>query len=266
MDGPTTLTRPRADAEAQDRDVAERPGGNERTDGRAERSPERSPERPPMAERLMPLIEDDIVEGRLAPGERLDEVRLAERHGVSRTPVREALRRLAETGLVTLRPHRGAVVAVLEPHRVVEAFEVMAEMEAMAGRLAARRIRPDEITELRAIHAECEAAAESGDADGYYAANGRFHHLIYTAAGNGFLLGEATRLHARLKPYRRLQLRAPRRLAASLGEHEAVLVAIEAGDSAAAADALRAHVVVQGERFGDLLRAMAARDDRVGTP
>ena len=213
-----------------------------------------------MAERLVPLIEDDIVEGRLAPGERLDEVGLAARHGVSRTPVREALRRLAETGLVTLRPRRGAVVAALEPTRVAEAFEVMAELEAMAGRLAARRIRAKEIAALRLIHAECEAAAAHGHADGYYAANGRFHHLVYTAAGNGFLLGEATKLHARLKPYRRLQLRAPRRLAASLAEHEAVLAALEAGDGAAAADALRAHVSVQGERFGDLLRLMSERE------
>ena len=213
-----------------------------------------------MADRLVPLIEDDIVEGRLAPGERLDEAGLAARHGVSRTPVREALRRMAETGLVTLRPRRGAVVAALEPARVVEAFEVMAELEAMAGRLAARRIRAGEMAALRAVHAECEAAAARGSADGYYAANGRFHHLIYTAAGNGFLLGEASRLHARLKPYRRLQLRAPQRLAASLAEHEAVLAALEAGDGAGAAVALRDHVAVQGERFGDLLRAMAMRD------
>ena len=212
---------------------------------------------PPMAERLVPIIEDDIVEGRIAPGTRLDELSLAERHGVSRTPVREALRRLAETGLVVVRPRRGAVVAKLEPHAVVEMFEVMAEVEAFAGRLAARRARPDETAAMRAAHRDCVAAAGRNDADGYYAANERFHRLIYDASGNGFLADEAGRLHTRLKPYRRLQLRAPRRLAASLGEHEHVLAAIEAGDGERAADALRDHVRVQGERFGDLLRLMA---------
>ena len=209
-----------------------------------------------MADRLVPLIEDDIVEGRLPPGTRLDEVRLAERHGVSRTPVREALRRLAETGLVAVRPHRGAVVVRLEPHAVVQMFEVMAEIEAYSGRLAARRATEAELARMTAAHESCGAAEAAGDADGYYAANERFHRLIYAASGNGFLADEAGRMHARLKPYRRLQLRAPRRLAASLREHEAILAALRAGDGARAADALRAHVAVQGERFGDLLRAM----------
>ena len=212
-----------------------------------------------MADRLVPLIEDDIVEGRLPPGTRLDEIGLAERHGVSRTPVREALRRLAETGLVEVRPRRGAQVAELEPHAVVEMFEVMAEIEAYAGRLAARRARSEEIAALDDAHEACMTAEARGDADAYYAANERFHHLIYAASGNRFLAQEAARMHVRLKPYRRLQLRAPRRLATSLREHQAVLDAIRAGEGEAAAATLRAHVTVQGERFGDLLRMMETR-------
>ena len=212
----------------------------------------------PMAERLVPIIEDDIVEGRLPPGTRLDEVGLAARHGMSRTPVREALRRLGQTGLVEIRPRRGAVVVRPEPHAVVEMFEVMAELEAYAGRLAARRARTDEIEALVRIHQDCMGAEADGNTDAYYAANERFHRLIYTASGNGFLADEAGRMHSRLKPYRRLQLRAPRRLGASLREHQTVLDALRVGNGDATATALRAHVAVQGERFGDLLRAMEA--------
>ena len=207
-----------------------------------------------IADRLVPLIEDDIVEGRLLPGTRLDEAGLAERHGVSRTPVREALLRLGETGLVEVRARRGAVVARLEPHAVAEMFEVMAEIEAYAGRLAARRARPEEIEALVRAHGGCTRAEAHGDTDAYYAANERFHRLIYLASGNRFLCQEANRMHTRLKPYRRLQLRAPRRLAASLGEHETVLEALRSGNGDGAATALRGHIAVQGERFGDLLR------------
>src|SRR3546814_18041549 len=89
-----------------------------------------------LAERL----EEDIVSGRFAPGERLDEVSLATSFGVSRTPVREVLQRLASSGLVELRPRRGAIVAQISIGRLVEMFEVMAELEGMCGRLAARRM------------------------------------------------------------------------------------------------------------------------------
>ena len=211
---------------------------------------------PSKVERLRSAIEDDIVSGALPPATRLDEIGIAERYGVSRTPVREALRELAATGLVELRPRRGAVVAVLDAPAVAERFEVMAEIEAMAGRLAARRIRDDELDALRATHEDCTQAAARGDTDAYYRANERFHRLIYRASGNAFLEEEAGRLHTRLKPYRRLQLRTRHRLRTSLAEHESVLAALEAGDGAAAAEALRGHVGVQGERFGDLLREM----------
>ena len=211
---------------------------------------------PSKSERLRPAIEDDIVSGAMPPGTRLDEVGLAERYGVSRTPVREALRELAATGLVELRPRRGAVVAVLDAPAVAERFEVMAEIEAMAGRLAARRASEDELDALREAHEGCVRAADTADTDAYYDANERFHRLLYRASGNAFLEEEAGRLHTRLKPYRRLQLRTRHRLRASLSEHEAILAALEAGNGPAAAEALRAHVSVQGERFGDLLREM----------
>ncbi len=105
-----------------------------------------------LSEQLCEKIEEQIVTGALRPGARLDEQELAAEFGVSRTPIREALIQLASAGLVDTRPRRGAVVAEIEPHRLCEMFDVMAELEAMCARLAARRITEDEIASLRAAH------------------------------------------------------------------------------------------------------------------
>lgn len=209
---------------------------------------------------LREQLEDDIVMGRYRPGERLDEVSLARRFGVSRTPIREAIIQLAETGLLEMRPHRGAYVAMVGPREMVEIFEVMAELEGMCGRLAARRIEADEIDRLRALHQECAAAVAENDPDTYYAVNGEFHDVIYQASRNSYLADEAHALHRRLRVYRRLQLRVGGRLRTSLAEHEAIIAALAAHDAARANQLCREHVLVQGERFSDLVSSLAELD------
>lgn len=201
-------------------------------------------------------LEDDIATGRLTPGARLDEASLAARFGVSRTPVREMLRQLAAQGLVELRPYRGAIVSSPDPKSLMEMFEVMAELEAMCGRLAARRLTEENEKELAATLEACSEAAENGDPDAYYYENERFHRAIYKASGNTFLAEQALILHKRLAPFRRLQLRVRNRLHLSQREHEGIVAAITAGDPDEAEDALRAHVVVQGERFADLVASL----------
>ena len=166
------------------------------------------------ADELRDRLEQEVVTGELHPGERLDEQSLADRFGVSRTPIREALIQLAASGLVTLHPRRGAFVAALGLKQIVERFEVMAALEGMCGALAARRITDDERRLLLAAHEACAAEAASGGPDAYYYQNERFHHVIYEACHNAFLALQARQLHGRLKPYRRLQLRARSRVAA----------------------------------------------------
>ncbi len=207
--------------------------------------------------RLRDEIENEILTGRLPPGTRLDEVPLAARFGVSRTPIREALMQLSAAGLIEIRPRRGAIVTEIGPERLVEMFAVMAELESMAGRLAARRHTEADATALCTTLDACRAAAGAGETDVYYYENERFHQTIYAASYNGFLIEQCTGLHRRLKPYRRLQLRVGNRMATSLAEHEAVVTAILARDSQAAADALRDHIAIQGERFGDLVASLA---------
>lgn len=208
-----------------------------------------------MSEHLRERIEEQIATGELAPGSALDEASLAEQFGVSRTPVREALIQLCAEGLIEMRPRRGAVVANIGLARLIEMFEVMAELEAMCGRLAARRMTARERDALVAAHSACEAA--QGDPDAYFYCNERFHAAIYAGSHNGFLAEQALQMHRRLRPYRRLQLRVRDRLPSSFVEHAAVVSAIVAGDAQAAAQALREHVMVQGERFGDLLASLA---------
>jgi DNA-binding GntR family transcriptional regulator len=209
-----------------------------------------------IAAKLHDAIEQDIATGVLPPGARLDEMSLAQRYMASRTPVREALRLLAASGMVELRPRRGAVVAELGPERLYEMFEVMAELEAMCGRLAARRVTPATRQALFAAHEACRAA--TGDPDAYYLANEAFHQAIYRASGNGVLMEQCLALQKRLRPYRRLQLRVGNRVGRSFAEHEHIVAAIAAGNGAEAMAALTAHVVVQGERFADLVASLAS--------
>lgn len=205
------------------------------------------------AQSLRDVLEDEIVMGRFRPGERLDEQSLANRFEVSRTPIREAFMQLASTGLVVLQPRRGAFVASLSFKDVIERFEVMAALEGMCGALAARRITDAKQQELEKAHEECARNAAEGNPDAYYYANERFHRAIYEACQNAFLAEQARQLHTRLKPYRRLQLRARSRVASSLSEHQAIVDAIRAGDSEAAERLLRDHVLIQGERLADFI-------------
>jgi len=198
-------------------------------------------------------IEERIVTGVYPPGTRLDEQELAKAFGVSRTPIREALIQLASIGLIDIKPRRGATVPEVGADRVCEMFEVMAELEAMCGRLAARRITPIEQHALQEAHNACLAARDANTPDIYYQLNEVFHQRIYQASHNAFLIEQTTALHRRLRPYRRLQLRVRNRMSSSFDEHQAIVSAICKGDSELASELLRTHVMVQGERFTDLV-------------
>ena len=210
------------------------------------------------SDELREAIEEKIAIGVYPPRMRLDEAVLLAEFGVSRTPLREALIQLAYQGLIELRPRRGAVVAELSPQRLVEMFEVMAELEAMCGRLAARRMTADDQVQLLAAHNACKSAAKSQNPDDYYYANEKFHFAIYAASHNGYLEEQSRQLHRKTRVYRRLQLRVRDRISNSFAEHDGVVNAILAGDSELTAERLRKHVAIQGERFGDLISSLSA--------
>jgi len=209
-----------------------------------------------QTERIRHALEDAILTGRLAPGERLDEQALAERFEVSRTPVREALNRLASSRLVELRPRQGAVVAVLSVPELIEMFEVMSELEGLCARLAARRATPEERALLREAHDACRERAEAGDHEGFYLENKRFHEIIYAASHNRFLEESTINLRSRVAPYRRHVTYRPGRMKESIVEHEAVVEAIAAGDAAGAQARMHHHVNLLGDGFADFLASL----------
>jgi DNA-binding GntR family transcriptional regulator len=214
------------------------------------------------SESLREQIEERIITGTYPPGTRLDEMELAGAFGVSRTPIREALIQLEAGGFIERRPRKGWAVCAIPPGRLCEMFDVMAELEAMCARLAARRASDDDHRRIREAHEACEQARLSDDPDAYYRLNEQFHHAIYEASHNAFLVEQAKALHRRLRPYRRLQLRVRNRMATSFDEHGRVVAAILAGDGGQAAEHLRSHVVVQGDRFADLVASIESLTPR----
>ena len=176
-------------------------------------------------------IEELIFDGTFSDGERLDEEQLSERFAVSRTPIREALLRLAQSGLVEHFPRRGVFVRQPGPIELMEMFEVMAELEATCARFAATRISDAAIRDLNDTNDRCNAAVQANDTDLYYRENEQFHAILYRESGNRFLEQECLRLQRRLQPFRRTQLRLRGRLKQSMREHEQIVSALEAGDA-----------------------------------
>jgi DNA-binding GntR family transcriptional regulator len=196
------------------------------------------------AAELAAALADDILRGRLTPGLRLDEQELAQRFGVSRTPVREALGQLAATGLVEHRPRRGVIVAVISPLRLHEMFAVMAELEASASRLAATAMTAEQRQGLDASHRASQTAVHHSRIDDYEHFNQEFHTRIYAGCHNSYLRDLLNATRTRLAPFRRAQFNLLGRLAASWREHDAVVEAILRGDGEGAARAMREHLTV----------------------
>jgi DNA-binding GntR family transcriptional regulator len=207
------------------------------------------PENPTHAERLATAIADGILSGELQPGVRLDEVSLAQQHGVSRTPVREALRQLTTSGLIDMRPRKGAIVSKATPEQVESLFVAMAEMEATCARLAAMSMTPIERRRLQARHEAMIALAAGGDTVAYSDSNVAFHSAIYAGAHNAPLAQFTLNLRRRVGPFRRAQFQVEGRLMRSSQEHEAVVRAIVSGDAAGAHAAMLHHVGLVEDAF-----------------
>jgi DNA-binding GntR family transcriptional regulator len=202
-----------------------------------------------LAEELRLQLADEIIAGVLEPGAALDETNLARRFRVSRTPVREAIRQLAASGLVEARAHRGALVARPSAERLLGMFEAMAELEALCAGLSAERMTGTERRALENTHEEMRALIQVGDPQHFHEVNEAFHNAIYAGAHNGYLAEMTLATRARVQPFRRAQFRNLGRLAKSHVEHDQVVVAIMRGDRNGAASAMRAHIVTVREEY-----------------
>lgn len=202
-----------------------------------------------LAEELRSQLADDIVRGALEPGSSLDESDIARRFSVSRTPVREALRQLAASGLVDSRPHRGAVVARPTIGQLNAMFEAMAELEALCAGLAAERMPAAQRHELEGLHERLRLLSYEGNPQLFHEANEAFHNAIYAGSQNGYVADMTLATRVRVQPFRRAQFRNLGRLAKSYVEHNRVVVAIMRGDRVGAASAMRDHIETVREEY-----------------
>lgn len=221
---------------------------------------------PTKARQIQQAIADDIVHGRLAPGTALDETSIAATFGVSRTPIREAMRQLEAIGLINARARRGAVVADLSDRQLDEMFAVMAELEALCARWSAIAMTAAERRHLLALQEESERLVSAGRREAYVEFNNRFHEAIYGGAHNQFLAELALSVRTRCAPFRRAQFETLGRLAKSHAEHAAVVTAIQRGDADAAATEMRAHIIVVRTAVDAVTGAMARRRSEQAGP
>ena len=201
------------------------------------------------SEELRLQLADEIVRGVYAPGAPLDETRIANRFSVSRTPVREAIRLLAASGLVEVRPHRAAVVARPDAGQLAGMFEAMAELEGLCAGFAAERMTGTERRGLEDIHERLRALIQRGDPQYYHEVNEAFHARIYAGAHNDYLADMTLATRARVQPFRRAQFRNLGRLAKSHVEHDRVMTAILRGDRSGAAGAMLAHILTVRDEY-----------------
>ena len=201
-----------------------------------------------QADKVRAALEEDILRGVLLPGTVLEEGRIAEQYDVSRTPVREAINQLVFAGLVEKPARRRAVVCEMDTSKLLELFEVLAELEGFCAALAAERMSDKELRELQEVHDGAQAALDvEGSGQKYVGLGRRFHELITDGCRNRELIAITQRLGNRLFPYRRYQAMAPGRLRANQAEHDAIVDAIVKRDPEAARRAMQGHATRQGD-------------------
>lgn len=223
----------------------------------------RRPEPDPSAtDRVADTLRREIVGNRLRSGLPLVESQLVERLGVSRTPIREALKLLAAEGLVDLRRNRAAIVAPLDPVELAHLFEVEEALESFAAGLAAERISPLDIERLERLQVRMEAAEAAGDRDRYIRFNQRIHLVIIAASGNPSLAKTHERVLGGLQRARNVALATEGRVEESIREHREILEALRRGDRDAACRAMARHIARTGAIVAQVCRRdlLATRD------
>jgi len=193
-------------------------------------------------QRIERELMDDIAAGSLAPGTRLDEAGLADRFGVSRTPIREVLSRLTAHGIAVPGEKRGVFIAQYNREQLAQIFEAMHEIEAACARIASQRLTLLSRTEIESAQANCIQAAEAGDRMAYLRANEAFHLAIYKATGNPYMAELATEFRRRTGPFRAKKIATKEDMIESAQSHFELINHIFSEDSVAASKGMRNHM------------------------
>ena len=208
----------------------------------------------PLRDVVFNTLRQAILRGELKPGERLMEIQLANKLGVSRTPIREAIRKLELEGLVLMIPRRGAEVAEITEKSLRDVLEVRGALEELAVKLACQKITDEQIAELRAAEKEFEQALNSGDVTVYAEADVKFHDVIYHATDNQRLIQLLFNLREQMYRYRVEYLKREEAHGTLLGEHKKIIETIANRDMDAAVDAVCQHIDNQVSAVIDTIR------------
>ncbi len=196
----------------------------------------------PLRDMVFDVLMNAIMQGQLSPGERLLEVQLADEMGVSRTPVREAIRRLELEGFVVMVPRKGAYVAGLSVDDVESVYEIRTALETLAVRLAAQRMEADDYRQLDELAEQMKATWQERNVDQWVTLDARFHELLYTFSRNERLVQMMSNIMEQLSRYRIISLANVEVRHNSLAEHQEVIEALKRRDSEMAAAAAALHI------------------------
>ncbi len=208
----------------------------------------------PLRDVVFNTLRKAILRGNLEPGERLREIHLADKLGVSRTPIREAIRKLELEGLVVMIPRKGAVVAEITEKSLRDVLEVRRALEALAVRLACEKILDEEVEELKASAKAFEKALETGDVTAFAEADVKFHDIIYRATDNQRLIQLLYNLREQMYRYRVEYLKREDSHEMLLQEHQEIIDTIEQRDEERAVKAVCEHIDNQVVAVSDTIR------------
>ena len=201
----------------------------------------------PLREVIFNTIREAIIVGELKPGERLMEVQLAEKMGVSRTPVREAIRKLELEGLVDMLPRKGAHVADLSVKDIMDVLEVRSTLDGLASSLSASRITDEEIKELKHLHTQFENYIEKGNTQGIIRKDAEFHDIIYRSSRNDKLIQISSNLREQIQRFRVIYIKDYSSSKELVKEHAEIIDSIIRKDSTAAMKCAQQHIKNQEE-------------------
>lgn len=204
-----------------------------------------------LREQIVSSLRESIIKGELTPGQKLTEPELAERLGISRTPIREAFRQLESEGFLTVMPRRGAVVSKITRKEIEDFYELKSLLEGYAARMGAEKITDKGIEKLRRINEQLSELAEKGDVEAFFHKNDEFHNTFISYCGNEKLLEFREHLVQRFMRFRLGALSVPGRLMDSVRQHRTIIRALERKDGRLAEAVVLEHALLSGEELAE---------------
>jgi len=204
-----------------------------------------------LREQIVSSLRDSIIKGDLKPGQKLTEPELAERLGISRTPIREAFRQLESEGFLTVMPRRGAVVSSMSKQEIDDFYELKSLLEGYAARVATEKISSQEIEKLKTINENLEKAAEADDTELFFKKNEEFHNVFLSLCGNEKMREIRDAMVQRFLRFRLQALAVPGRKMESVKQHRAIIRAFEEGHGRLAEAVVVEHELLGGEELAE---------------